>query len=105
MPMAVETKQEVFRRLQEQGGKIRSLGVARLGVFGSFLRGEQHKDSDVDVLVQFAEGRKSFDSFMELAFLLEDVLQRRVELVTVESLSPYLGPRILEEVQDVPLGA
>jgi predicted nucleotidyltransferase len=105
MPATVETKEEILRRLLDEGRQIRSLGVRRLGLFGSFVRGEQGPGSDVDVLVEFEPGRKSFDSFMTLAFLLEEMLQRRVELVTPESLSPYLRPKILPEVQDVPLGA
>ncbi|HSK74961.1 MAG TPA: nucleotidyltransferase family protein [Thermoanaerobaculia bacterium] len=101
---AVKTSRDIFSRLRDHREAIRSLGVGRLGVFGSFTRNEQHSDSDVDILVEFEKGEKSFDHFMGLAFLLEDILQRRVELVTVESLSPHLGPRILAEVQDVPLG-
>jgi len=64
-------------------------------------RGEARDDSDVDFLVEFAPGRKSFDAFMELAFLLEELTGRRVELVTTESLSPYIGPHILREAVDV----
>ena len=44
-----------------------------------------------------------FDGFMDLAFLLEETLERTVELITAEALSPHLGPKILAEVQDVPL--
>jgi predicted nucleotidyltransferase len=104
MPTAVETKEEIVERLRTQAEQIRSLGVRRLGVFGSFVKDAQRPESDVDVLVEFEPERKSFDGFMELAFLLEELLQRRVELVTPESLSPYLRPRILTEVQDVSLG-
>ena len=100
---AVATKQEILSRIQGHRNEIRSLGVERLGLFGSFARGEQRAESDVDLLVRFRPGAKSFDHFMKLAFLLEDVLQRRVELVTTEGLSPYIGPRILEEAQDVAL--
>jgi predicted nucleotidyltransferase len=56
-------------------------------------------------LVEFEEGRKTFDNFMQLSFLLEEVLQRHVELVTLESLSPYIGPHILREVEYAPLAA
>lgn len=98
---AVVTKQEILSRIQGHRDEIRSLGVERLGLFGSFARGEQSAESDVDLLVRFRPDAKSFDHFMKLAFLLEDVLQRRVELVTTEGLSPYIGPRILREVQDV----
>lgn len=102
---AVATKQEILRRIHNHREEIRSLGVERLGLFGSFVREEQGLQSDVDLLVRFRPAEKTFDHFMELAFLLEDLLQRRVELVTTEGLSPYLGPHILEEVQDVALDA
>jgi predicted nucleotidyltransferase len=102
---AVATKQDIVRRIREQGEKIRALGVEALGLFGSFARDEQGPESDVDLLVRFRREQKSFDNFMELAFLMEDLLGRKVELVTTEGLSPYLGPHILEEVQDVALGA
>ena len=95
---------EVRARLRENGARLRDLGVQRLGLFGSFARGEARPESDVDLLVDFVPGEKSFDHFMAVAFLLEELLQRRIELVTRESLSPYIGPRILTEVQDVPLG-
>jgi predicted nucleotidyltransferase len=55
--------------------------------------------------VEFEPGRKTFDNFMKLTFLLEDLLHHRVELVTAESLSPYIGPYILEEVEYAPLAA
>jgi hypothetical protein len=67
--------------------------------FYTFVRGEQRLDSDIDLLVEFEPQRKTFDAFIEIAFLLEDSLQHKVELITVESLSPYLGPHILKEVE------
>ena len=99
--MAVETRERILSILQDNQKQIRTLGVRRLGLFGSFARGEQDEDSDVDVLVDFVPGRKGFDNFMRLVFLLEDLLHRPVELVTPESLSPYIGPHILREVEYV----
>jgi hypothetical protein len=81
--------------------KIRALGVARLALFGSVLRGDARPDSDVDLLVQFSPGAKTFDRFLALSELLEECLGHRVELITTESLSPFIGPRILAEAQDV----
>jgi len=75
------------------------MGVRRLGLFGSFVRGEQRADSNVDLLVEFAPGQKTFDNFMKLAFFLEDLFRRHVELVTPESMSPYLRPYIMDEVE------
>jgi predicted nucleotidyltransferase len=84
---------------------LRTLGVRRLGIFGSFAHGNQRVDSDVDLLVEFEEGAKTCDHFMDLALLLEDLLGRRVELVTREALSPHIGPWILREVEYVTLSA
>ena len=103
--MAVETKENILFTLQEHREQIRALGVSRLGLFGSFVHGQQDEDSDIDVLVEFAPGRKGFDSFIKLACLLEELFRRRVELITPESLSPYLGPHILREVEYVTFSA
>jgi predicted nucleotidyltransferase len=105
MNTAITTKQDIVRVLRGNCHRIQALGVRRLGLFGSFVRGEQRPESDVDLLVEFEPGRKTFDNFMALSFLLEELLQRRVELVTTESLSPYLRPHILDEVEDVALAA
>ena len=96
-------KQEIFTRLQQNTTHIQSLGVQRLGLFGSYVRGEQTDTSDVDLLVEFEAGKKTFDSFMSLAFYLEDLLERPVELVTPESISPHIRPYISREVQYVAL--
>nr|BAL58406.1 hypothetical conserved protein [Candidatus Acetothermum autotrophicum] len=98
---AIETKENIFNILHEHREQIRALGVYRLGLFGSFARDEQDASSDVDILVEFAPGQKKFDNFIQLAFLLEELFQRRVELVTPESLSPYIRPYILREIEYV----
>jgi len=101
----VTSRDEIDARLGGHGPQIRALGVRRLRIFGSFARGDHHSDSDVDILVEFEPGEKTYERFIGLAELLEDLLGRSVELVTLESLSPYMGPRILAEARDVPLAA
>jgi len=101
MTTPVRTRDEVLERIREAEAEIRSLGVRRLALFGSFARSEARPDSDVDLLVEFASGQKSFDRFNRLYDLLEERLARRVELVTTEALSPYIGPHILAEAEDV----
>jgi len=97
--MAVETKEEALALLQEHQEQLRRFGVRRCGLFGSLLREQHDLQSDIDILVEFEPGKKNFDSFMQLAFFLEGLFDRKVDLVTTESLSPYIGPHILREVE------
>lgn len=105
MSGAIQTKYEMVQTIAESGAEILALGVKRLGLFGSFVHEGQNPDSDVDILVEFQSDQKTFDSFMRLSFLLEDLLNRRVDLVTREALSPHIGPHILKEVEYVHLAA
>ena len=66
---------------------------------------EDHSGSDFDVLVEFTPGKKTFRNFAETVDLLERELEAPVELVTKEGLSPYIGPKILEEVEYVPIAS
>ncbi len=98
----VQTKAQVMTRLQACQQEFERLGVVRCGVFGSFVRDVDIRDeSDVDILVAFDPEKKTFRNFMNLAFHLEEIFGRRVDLVTTESLSPYIGPYILAEVEYV----
>ena len=101
MDMTPLTREQAIERLVASAPEIRALGVVRLALFGSVLRGEARPDSDVDLLVHFAPGAKTYDRFLALCELLESRLGHRVELVTTEALSPFLRPRILAEAQDV----
>ena len=91
----------VFERLRSIEREIRALGVRRLALFGSVVRDEARPDRDVDLLVEFAPGEKTADRFFALYDLLEELIDHRVELVTTEALSPYIGPYILAEAEDV----
>ena len=95
------TREQTIAAVAAVEADLRALGVARLALFGSVLRNTARADSDVDLLVEFVPGGKSFERFLALADLLEARLGRRVELVTTEALSPFIGPRILAEAQDV----
>ena len=103
--MVVHTKKDLLLLIQAHREQIEAFGVSRLGIFGSFARGQPREKSDVDVLVEFVPGRKTFDAFIHLAFFLEDLFGRPVELITPESLSPYIGPHILSETEYVNLSA
>lgn len=99
--LPVQSKAEVIERLQQQQVALRALGVARLGLFGSFVRDEAGPASDVDLLVDFQEGQKTYRAICELGDFLENLLGRPVELLTLGGLSPYIGPHILQTTEYV----
>jgi len=97
----IKTKKDISSILISHREEIEKFGVRRLGLFGSFAMGKQKKTSDIDLLVEFRKGKKNFRNFMHLAFYLEGLLHREVELVTPESLSPYLKPSIIRNAEYV----
>ncbi|PDV99384.1 nucleotidyltransferase family protein [Candidatus Viridilinea mediisalina] len=99
--MPVSSKQEILTLLSAHAARIQQYGVTKYGLFGSFVRDDAHVDSDVDILVEFDPPQKTFDNFIQLAFFLEELLGCQVDLITTDALSPYIGPRILQEVEYV----
>ena len=87
--------------IQSRIAEIRALGARRIGVFGSFTRGEERPESDVDVYVEFEESQRTYDNFFALHELLEKLLGRRVDLVTDKSLSETKARLILPTVRYV----
>ena len=102
--MSIETKEDLLATIHEHRQQLRRRGVRRCGLFGSFVHGRPTDDSDINILVEFEPGQKTFDNFMGLAEYLEELFGRQVHLVTTESLSPYIGPHILSEVEYASLG-
>jgi len=70
--------------------------VKKAAVFGSFVRGEQKEDSDIDLLIEF-KGNKSLLDLAGLKIELEETLNRKVDVLTYNSLHPLLKDRILKE--------
>ena len=103
--MIEKSKEELLKIINEHQKQIRISGQKRCGIFGSFVHRKHTAKSDIDVLVEFESGQKTFDNFMRLAEFLEQLFGRKVDLLTVESLSPYIGPHILQEVEYAALGA
>lgn len=102
MGTPVSTKSEVVQILRENRERLRALGITRIGLFGSFRHDTAGPESDVDLLVDFAPNEKLFLNWMDAYDLVEDLLGRKVDLVTPESLSKYCAPRILSEAEYVP---
>jgi predicted nucleotidyltransferase len=85
----METKKSIIQKLEKERKKLRANGVNKIGIFGSFLKGKENKNSDVDILVSF--DREDFgEKYFELLFLLEDLLKRKIDLIPIESLRKEL---------------
>jgi predicted nucleotidyltransferase len=91
---------EVLRIIEENAPAIRALGVRSLALFGSAARGAAREDSDLDFVVEF--DAKTFDAYMDLKALLEQLLGRRVDLVLRDALKPRLRESVLSEALHAP---
>ena len=103
MTHAIKNKKQIIELLKQNDQKIKSFGVSKIGLFGSYVKNMQHENSDIDLIVEFEQGKKSYSKFINLAYFLEELLGRKVDLLTNKSLSPYFGHRILNETEYVPL--
>ena len=97
----VANTNEVLNLINSKKDEINKLGINKVGLFGSFSRGDQNPQSDIDLLVEFNPGKKTFKNYMGFVRLTENLFGREVEVVTPESLSPYLAPYIKREVKYV----
>lgn len=75
---------------------LKEAGVTRSSLFGSYVRGEEGDSSDIDILVEFPKGKSLFD-FIGLELKLEDVLRKKVDLVTYKGLKPHVKKDVLRE--------
>ena len=92
-------RDDVVNKLINNTKTLKKFGVQRLGLFGSFIRGSARKNSDIDILVKFEDENENFRNLVNLYFFLENLLGKKIDLITTESISPYLKPYILKEVE------
>ncbi len=88
-------KEEILQSLNENSEIIRGFGVRKLGLFGSYARGNEKEASDIDFLVEFE--KKTFDNYMDLKIFLERLFGCKVDLVIADVVKPRLRGPILEE--------
>ena len=97
----VNNKQELINLILSNKESIKNFGVGSLGLFGSFVRNEMNEKSDIDFLIEMPKEKKTLRNLSDLYEYLIFITGRKVELVTPQSLSPYIGPHILKEVENV----
>lgn len=91
--------EEIRKQILDKRQTIRAFGVNKIGFFGSYVRGEQKPDSDIDLLVYFDPDKLNFDAYMDLTFFLEDLLHTKVDVLTPDQISPHIMPYIQKEIK------
>jgi uncharacterized protein len=89
----------ILQFLQDHRETLREMGITRIGLFGSYARGEQHTDSDIDLV--FSTEKLTFRNWMGLWGWLEDQLEAQIDLIPEKDIRPELRPYIMKEVRYV----
>lgn len=96
------TKENILTILKTHKTELSKYGVSNIGLFGSYLRDEQSVKSDIDLLVDFEPDKENFDNYMAVYDIFENLFRNeKIEIVTKNGLSKYIGPKILKDVMYV----
>jgi len=98
--MKVKTKDEVIKLISENIEFIRSFGVKRIGIFGSARRDELTEESDIDLFVEFENGRGNMKDFAGLVVFLEKLFEREVDVITPYGLKQIHLQWIKSSIED-----
>ena len=93
------TKENILAILRTHKSELSKYGVSNIGLFGSYLRNEQSTQSDIDLLIDFEPEKENFDNYMAVYDMFENLFKNeKIEIVTKNGLSKYIGPKILNDV-------
>lgn len=105
MSNKVLTKEEVIKLLRKHKEDLKKYGVGRIGLFGSFIRGEHKRKSDIDLVVEFDESffgkdlKGLFDAYTGLSDYLERLFGRKVDILTPISIETIRIKEVAEEIK------
>lgn len=92
------TKEYIISTIRTHKPELTKLGVRNIGLFGSCARNEQSDKSDIDILIDFQPSEENFDNYMAIYDIFERIFKHnKVDIVTQNGLSPYIGAKILSE--------
>ena len=95
-------KEDILNRLKNSKYQMEKLGISQIGLFGSYVQDNQNEDSDIDILIDFYEKDETFDNFMNICEVLENLFKdKKVDVITKNGLSEFIKPHILKEVEYV----
>ena|SRR3989338_10973918 len=90
------TKEIIIKSIEQNKDKIRSFGVEKLTLFGSYARDEATSKSDIDFLVEFRKERGGFDDYVKLLHFLEDLFKLKIDLGEKKLLKENIKESVLE---------
>lgn len=94
------SQQEILEKLSKNLKVFKDqYGVKNIALFGSYSREEQNESSDIDLLVEFEKSKLTFDNYMELKITLEDLFQKKVDLVIFDDIKPALKESIVRSAK------
>jgi len=100
--LQMTTKENILAILKNHKTELSKYGVLNIGLFGSYSRNEQSAKSDIDLLIDFEPEKENFDNYMAVYDIFESLFKNeKIEIVTKNGLSKYIGPRILNDVMYV----
>lgn len=93
------TKNQILKTIKAHKSDFKKFGISEIGLFGSYIRNENSSKSDIDLLIDFEPEKENYDNFMAAYDYFEDLFKNeKIEIVTKNGLSPYIAPKILNEV-------
>jgi len=96
------TKENILNALRISKSELNKFGIRNIGLFGSYAKNDQSEKSDIDILIDFDPDMENYDNYMAVYDICESIFKNeRIEIVTKNGLSPYIGPKILNEVMYV----
>lgn len=92
------TRARILKTLREHNEALKKYSVKRIGLFGSYARGEQQRGSDIDFLVEFE--KPTYDNFFDLIVYLEKLFGRKVEVLTPDGVDSIRVPEVAQSIRD-----
>ena len=92
-------KDEILSTIKKYLPELMEYGIEKIGIFGSVTHTDASSANDIDILISFIPGKKTFDNYMDVKFLLQDILRNeRIDLVIEESLKNRIKPHIYKDL-------
>ena len=96
---SIRTREELVTQIRLHLEEITSLGVKRIGIFGSWATNEHNEESDIDFVIEFKRGKATFKTVAAVVDFLEGLLGRRVDILTPEAIDAIRIPNVRDTIK------